>query len=151
MSDAINQFFIDYGVIGMFFCAYIAGSFIPFSSEAVMIALLLTTGINPWATLISASVGNVLGSMTNYYIGSCGNLEKVAKLFRIRPVRLRNVKEWTAKYGGWMGFLTFLPIIGTLISLSLGLLRCNVLTVFLTTTIGKFIRYFLIVLALGVL
>ncbi len=149
--ESLNQFFIDYGVIGMFVCAYIAGSFIPFSSEAVMVALLLTTGINPWATLVSASIGNILGSMTNYYIGTKGDIEKIARLFRVRAGRLRKVKGWTSKYGGWMGILTFLPVIGTMISLSLGLLKCNPLTVFLTTSIGKFTRYFIIVAAMNVL
>ena len=147
--EELNQFFIDYGAIGMFLCAYIAGSFLPFSSEAVLIALLATTSVNPWSTLISASVGNILGSMTNYYIGTKGDVDKIAKWFHVNPARLRKVKIWTSKYGGWMGFLTFLPIIGTLISLSLGLLKCNVLTVFFTTSVGKFVRYFIIVFAMG--
>ena len=149
--DELNQFFVDYGAIGMFVCAYIAGSFLPFSSEAVLIALLATTTVNPWSTLIAASTGNILGSMTNYYIGTKGNLEKIAKWFHVNPARLRKVKIWTGKYGGWMGFLTFLPVLGTLISLSLGLLKCNVLTVFFTTTVGKFVRYLIIVLAMGAL
>lgn len=147
--EELNQFFIDYGAIGMFVCAYIAGSFLPFSSEAVLIALLATTSVNPWSTLISASAGNILGSMTNYYIGTKGNVDKIARWFHVNPARLREVKIWTAKYGGWMGFLTFLPIIGTLISLSLGLLKCNLFTVFMTTSVGKFIRYFIIVYAMG--
>ena len=147
--EELNQFFIDYGAIGMFVCAYIAGSFLPFSSEAVLIALLATTSVNPWSTLISASAGNILGSMTNYYIGTKGNVDKIARWFHVNPARLREVKIWTAKYWGWMGFLTFLPIIGTLISLSLGLLKCNLFTVFMTTSVGKFIRYFIIVYAMG--
>jgi len=147
--EELNQFFIDYGAIGMFVCAYIAGSFLPFSSEAVLIALLATTSVNPWSTLISASAGNILGSMTNYYIGTKGNVDKIARWFHVNPARLRKVKIWTAKYGGWMGFLTFLPIIGTLISLSLGLLKCNLFTVFMTTSVGKFVRYFIIVYAMG--
>lgn len=133
----------------MFFCAYIAGSFVPFSSEAVMIALLATTAVNPWAVLISASFGNVLGSMTNYYIGTLGDLDKIGRLFHVRQSRLDKTKRWVEKYGGWMGLLTFLPIIGTLIALSLGLLRCNPLFVLITTSISKFARYFIIVYVMG--
>ncbi len=149
--EGLDQFFIDYGAVGMFVCAYIAGSFIPFSSEAVLVALLATTSINPWTTLLSASAGNILGSMTNYYIGTKGNVDKVARIFRVNPIRLQKVKMWTAKYGGWIGILAFLPIIGTLISISLGLLKCNPLVVLLTTSVGKFVRYYVIVLAMGVL
>lgn len=133
----------------MFVCAYIAGSFIPFSSEAVMIALLATTSVNPWSVLIAASAGNIMGSMTNYYIGSKGDVEKIGRLFRVKRERLDKTRRWVEKYGGWMGLLTFLPIIGTLISLSLGLMRCNILFVFITTSISKFVRYFIIVYAMG--
>ena len=149
--EALNQFFIDYGAAGMFLCAYIAGSFVPFSSEAVMVALLATTAVNPWAVLVSASIGNILGSMTNYYIGTKGDLERIGRWFRVKPARLVATRRWVGKYGGWMGLLTFLPIIGTLIALSLGLLRCNPLFVFITTSIGKFTRYFIIVYLMGVI
>ena len=38
--DAIIAQLAAHGGIGMFFAAFLAGSFIPFSSEAVMLALL---------------------------------------------------------------------------------------------------------------
>ena len=50
----------NYGPWGMFIAAFLAGSILPFSSEAVMVALL-AAGINPWILLMYASVGNSLG------------------------------------------------------------------------------------------
>ena len=35
--EAVTQFFIDWGYLGLFLSAFIAGSILPFSSEAVMI------------------------------------------------------------------------------------------------------------------
>lgn len=45
--------------------SFLAGTFVPFSSEAVMAALLVTTGMDPFLTVVSATIGNVLGSMFN--------------------------------------------------------------------------------------
>ena len=45
--DALVQFLIDWGYLGMFFSALLAGSVVPFSSEAVLAALVLPgTGLS---------------------------------------------------------------------------------------------------------
>ena len=46
--DVLYQIMIDYGVFGFFIATFLAGSFIPFSSEVVMIALI-TAGVDPVA------------------------------------------------------------------------------------------------------
>ena len=40
MLDSLQQLLIENGALGMFLAAFLAGSFLPFSSEVVMIALL---------------------------------------------------------------------------------------------------------------
>ena len=45
--DAFIDFLVQNGYWGMFFSAFIAGSFLPFSSEAVMIGLLAAK-LDPW-------------------------------------------------------------------------------------------------------
>ena len=49
---------VDYGPIGMLIASFIAGSVFPFSSEAVMLAML-AAGVDPWKLVITASIGNV--------------------------------------------------------------------------------------------
>ena len=44
--DSLNQFFIEYGYIGMGMASFLAGTFVPFSSEAVMAALLVTSSLD---------------------------------------------------------------------------------------------------------
>ena len=56
--DSLNQFFIDYGYWGMGLASFLAGTFVPFSSEAVMGALLVTTGMDPMITVMSGTIGN---------------------------------------------------------------------------------------------
>ena len=43
--EAVTQFFIDWGYLGLFLSAFIAGSILPFSSEAVMIVLTRMAGM----------------------------------------------------------------------------------------------------------
>ena len=59
--DAIAQFFVEWGYVGLFLSAFIAGSILPFSSEAVMV-ILTGMGLDPVGCLIAASLGNTLGS-----------------------------------------------------------------------------------------
>ena len=54
----------SYGYWGMLLAAFLAGSFVPFSSEAVMVALM-AAGLKTGPLLIYGTIGNVLGSMFN--------------------------------------------------------------------------------------
>ena len=57
--EPFSDMLISYGPWGMFISAFLAGSILPFSSEAVMVALL-AVGANPWLLLLTASAGNIL-------------------------------------------------------------------------------------------
>ncbi len=142
--ESLNDFFIQYGYWGMAIASFLAGTFIPFSSEAVMGALLATSSMDPMLTIISGTAGNVSGSMVNYYIGSLGDPDKISKWFKIKERRLRQAQNYVEKHGSWMGFFAFLPILGTAISVALGMLRANVAGVFLSTLTGKFLRYLIV-------
>ena len=147
--DTLNDFFISYGYWGMGLASFLAGTFFPFSSEAVMAALLVASSMDPVLTVVSGTIGNVLGSMVNYYIGSFCSPETISKWFRIKPKRMEMAQRYVARYGAWMGFFSFIPILGTAISIALGVLKANVWGTFLSTFLGKTIRY--IVVAYSVL
>ena len=63
----------SYGYWGMLIAALMAGSVFPFSSEAVMLALL-AAGLDPWKLMVYGTVGNTLGSMFNYGLGRLGKI-----------------------------------------------------------------------------
>ena len=124
----------------MFIASFIAGSVFPFSSEAVMTGLQLA-GVSLVPLFLSATTGNVLGSMFNYWIGSLGDPEKIQKYTKVKPEKLEQVNRFMRKYGAWLGFFTFIPILGSVISVSLGFLRANVWLSLLSITLGKSLRY----------
>ena len=109
--DAITHFLIDYGYWGMFLSAFLAGSVLPFSSEAVMLGLL-AAGVDPVPLLIYGSIGNVMGGMVNYGLGRLGKLEWLKKYFHLKQSSIDRAYKFMGGHGAWMGFFAFLPILG---------------------------------------
>lgn len=140
----MNDFFIQYGYFGMGLASFLAGTFVPFSSEVVLATLLVTTGMDPWLTVASATIGNVLGSMFNYYIGRIWNIHQISHWMHVKEDRLQKTQNYVAHRGSWIATFSFLPAFGTCISIALGLLRANVWGVLLFSTIGKFVRYVIV-------
>ena len=66
----------------MFISAVIAGSFLPFSSEAVMMGLI-AAGLEPIPLLIYATIGNWAGSMFNYWVGHLGKMEWIERYLHV--------------------------------------------------------------------
>lgn len=149
--EALDAFFIQYGYWGMMLASLLAGTFVPFSSEAVMGALLATTSMDPWVTVLAATAGNVAGSMVNYCLGRMGRIESVCAWLHVKPRQMQRALRWTDRYGAWIGFFAFLPLIGTAISIALGLVRAPVWGVFLATLAGKFLRYLIVAYSVAAL
>lgn len=146
--DAFINFLIEWGYVGMFLSALLAGSAVPFSSEAVLAALLHpSTGLNPVICILSASAGNLLGSLTCYWLGHLGKMEWLVKYFHLKEEKIIRMQEYLNGRSAFMAFFTFLPIIGTLIAVALGFLRSNIYVVSLSMFIGKLLRYILVALA----
>ena len=138
--DAFVDFLLTYGYGGMFAAAFLAGSFFPFSSEAVMTGLRLA-GLDVWMLVLCASVGNLLGGMFNYGVGRMGKEDWIYGMLRVSPERLEQSERFVHRYGAWMGLLSWLPILGSVITIAMGLLRVDVWKSALTILIGKVARY----------
>lgn len=137
----------EYGYAGMLVSGFLAGSIFPLSSELVMLGLM-AAGLNPWQLVIYGTIGNALGSMFNYWIGTLGRIDWIERYLHVKKKELDRAQKFLAGRGAWMGFFAFLPVIGEGITIVLGLMRANVLLTASSVTIGKFVRYAL--LALGV-
>lgn len=141
--DALNDILINYGYWGMFLSAFLAGSVLPFSSEVVIVGLM-AGGLAPAPLIVSATAGNVAGGMFNYFIGSLGKMEWIEKYLHVKPEKLHQAERFMAGRGAWMGFFSFLPVIGEAITISLGLMRANVIITLISVTLGKALRYILL-------
>jgi membrane protein YqaA with SNARE-associated domain len=146
--DAIIEFLTGYGYMGMLLAAFLAGSFFPFSSEMVM-ATLMATGLDPIRLAVYGTVGNVLGSAFNYGVGRLGKVEWFEKYLHVKQQDLDRAERFMAGRGAWMGFFAFLPILGSAITILLGLMRANVVITFIAITLGKIFRYIILIYGVG--
>lgn len=144
----IIDFLSGYGYIGMLLAAFLAGSFFPFSSEAVMVALM-ATGLDPWQLIVYGTIGNILGSCFNYGVGRMGKLEWIEKYLHVKKKDLDKAEKFMAGRGAWMGFFAFLPVLGSAITILLGLMRANIVISLVSIALGKFLRYLLLLYGVG--
>ena len=141
---SLITYLIQYGYWGMLAAAFLAGSFFPFSSEAVMVALL-GAGLDEWGLILYGTVGNVLGSVVNYFVGRMGRLDWIERWLHVKQKDLDRAQRFMAGRGAWMGFFAFLPILGSAITILLGLMRANIPITFFSITVGKLLRYIILI------
>ena len=146
--DAIIDFLIGNGYWGMLIASFLAGSVFPFSSEVVM-AALMATGLDPWLLAFYGTIGNVLGALLNYGIGRMGKVEWFEKYLHVKQKDLDRAERFVSGRGAWMGFFAFLPILGSAITVLLGLMRSNIVITFIAITLGKIFRYIILIYGVG--
>lgn len=146
--DALLNYMMSMGYVGLGIASFIAGSVFPFSSETLLAALQMA-GLSPLPLFVSATIGNVLGSMFNYWIGTFGRLEWIEKYLRVKPDKIERTQQWLQGRGAWMGFFCFLPILGSALSVTLGYMHANPYITFLSIFIGKTLRYAVLIWAIA--
>ncbi len=145
--NTLIQLLIDWGYVGLFVSALLAGSIIPFSSELVMIALV-KVGLNPTVCLFAATLGNTAGGMTCYYMGHLGKTDWIEKYLKVKKEKIDKMQLFLQGKGALMAFFAFLPFVGGVIAVALGFMRSNVLLTVSSMFAGKLIRYIVLLLAL---
>lgn len=148
--ECITNFLLDYGYWGMLIAAFLAGSFFPFSSEAVMLGLL-AAGLKPVPLVVYGTIGNVGGSLFNYFVGSLGKLEWVEKYLHVKKKDLQKAQRFMGGHGAWIGFFAFIPFIGSAITILLGYTHANKIISFASIFIGKLLRYIILMASIGLI
>ena len=144
MIDFILDLINDYGYIGMFLGMVLEAVIIVIPSEAI----LATGGIlaskkifTLWGAFITGLLGSIFCAIIIYFIGYFGGrpfIKKYGKYFFMKDEDLDKSDSWFNKYG-MMGALIGrnFPIIRTLISLPIGIMRLSFTKFLIYTTIGS--------------
>ena len=135
--------FEELGYLGLFIASFLAATVVPFSSEAVFLALI-ALGFDLWTCVFVATAGNQLGGLTCYYLGRLGKLEWIEKYTGVKKEKIDKFADRVQKYGNWLAFFSFLPGVGDVIVVAAGFFRCNFWLVFFSMLVGKFFRYVLL-------
>lgn len=130
----------------LFLSAFGAATLLPLQSEAVLLGLLMQ-GSHPAGMLIAAaSLGNILGSCVNWWLGLKIEHYKDKKWFPVSPGRMQQAQGIYRKYGFWSLLLSWVPVIGDPITLIAGLLKESFPRFLLMVSIAKIGRYLCIYL-----
>ncbi len=140
MVETLIDFFKDYGYWGMGILSFLSGSIIPITSE-VLLVFFLNLGLDAVGLTLVATLGNTLGGVTCFMLGYLTNKERVKKIFKISDKRMKRADIMIQKYGYWTAAISFVPAIGEVLLVVLGIMRVNRFKVITVMAIGKLVRY----------
>lgn len=126
--------------LGLFMAALLAATLLPAQSEAVLAGLLLA-GHRPWLLIAVASLGNVLGSLLNAWLGRGISRFQHRRWFPVSPGALERAGRHYQRYGYWSMLLSWVPVIGDPLTLMAGVMREPWWRFLLLVTIAKVGRY----------
>lgn len=132
------------GYVGLFIACFISATIIPFSSDIILITLVIA-GWDYRICLLTATVANWAGGMTNYYLGRKGKAQWIEKYSNIKPERIEKMRNWLQGKGAYMAFFSWIPLLGNVMIISLGYMRANVWIVNIALFAGKCFRYIVII------
>lgn len=128
---------------GLFIAAFLAATILPAQSEVGLAALILTSPESTALLVATASLGNVLGSVANWYLGR-GIYRFTGKGWFPTNTNLFRATDWYGRYGRWSLLLSWMPVIGDPLTVVAGLMREPLLRFLVIVGIAKTSRYIVV-------
>ncbi|MDC1310880.1 DedA family protein [Burkholderiales bacterium] len=126
-------------LLGLFVASFLSATVLPGSSEVVFITMLLHEVSSKWTALWVATIGNTLGGITTFFFG------RLLPIYRLPSKRiLASVRRW----GGVSLLFSWVPLLGDAVCLAAGLLRTHLLLSIGCIALGKFVRYWILMVGL---
>lgn len=123
----------------LFVISLLAATILPMGSEAYFI-YNLTIDNNIILLLLFATLGNSIGSLINYFMGKKGE-EYLEKKNKLNKNLLLKISSYFDKYGGYVLFFSWLPIVGDPITIVAGILKYDIKKFMIIVVFSKFMRY----------
>nr|WP_315437772.1 YqaA family protein [uncultured Pseudomonas sp.] len=138
------------GYLGLFAAAFGAATLLPLQSEALLVGLIASDRYWLWGLLGVATLGNVLGSLVNWWLGRGLERFQDRRWFPVSAKHMATARKHYERYGHWSLLLSWLPVIGDPLTLIAGVMREPLGRFLLIVTLAKGARYAVVaMLALG--
>lgn len=124
----------------LFLTSFLSATILPGGSEALFL-YMLHSGSALGPLLLWATLGNVLGAATCYYLGRLGYSSRIERWLRIPQAKVKALAPKVQKWGPWLGIFAWVPIVGDPFVVALGYFRAPAWPTFACITLGKFLRY----------
>ena len=130
--------------IGLFLSSFLSATILPGQSEIALTSLIILNNHSLSFLVFIASLGNVLGSLLNWFIGSKLERFKKKKWFPVTELQLKKASNWYHKYGKWTLLLSWVPFVGDPITIVAGIFRIPIMHFTLIVSFAKTMRYIFI-------
>lgn len=136
----LQMWLLNLGYLGLFIGCFLSATILPFPSDVIVIGFYeLDYPVIP--VLIIATIANLLGGLTNYYIGYKAHTEKLVKRFKLNEEKLSVWERRLSKWGIYLGLISWVPFLGEPMVAACGFFKVRVIPLAFMMLIGKFIRY----------
>jgi membrane protein YqaA with SNARE-associated domain len=103
--------------------AFLSATIFPFQSEVVLFGMLMAEHYQVWLLVLAASIGNILGSCVNWFLGRFIAYFEDRPWFPLTGKQVAKAEGWYHRYGRWSLLLSWVPIIGDPLTIVAGVLR----------------------------
>ena len=141
MEDLVYQF----GYLGLFGVSFLAATLLPLGSEVFVVAMSLG-GYDPLMVFVTATTGNTLGAVSNFYVGKYGTRFILSRYVKVDSGKKLNLEQKFQRWGAPVLFFAWVPVVGDPLTVVAGGLNLNLYVFIFWVALGKAFRYALLVL-----
>lgn len=131
--------------LALFASAFLAATILPFSSEALLFALLHAGGDAVLLVAI-ATLGNTAGAVVNWLLGRYLLQFRDRRWFYFNAAQIDRGQRWFQRYGVWSLLLAWAPVVGDVLTLIAGVMNVRLPLFLCLVAAGKGARYIAIML-----
>ena len=125
----------------LFISSFLSSTILPGHSEITLVTFIILEKYSQISLIFFASLGNILGSIINWYLGLYITKFISKSWFPFTKKQLDRVSLWYLKYGKWSLFLSWVPIIGDPLTIVAGIFRVPLIIFIIIVSISKVLRY----------
>jgi membrane protein YqaA with SNARE-associated domain len=129
---------------GLFAVAFLAATIFPAQSEILLAGMVLAAHYPAWALVAVASLGNVLGSVANWFLGRFIAHFEGRRWFPVGREQVARAEGWYRRWGKWSLLLSWAPVVGDPLTVVAGVLREPLPIFVVLVTIAKVGRYIVV-------
>jgi len=133
------------GYVSLLVSAFFAATLLPFSSEIILGTLILSGKYHVMGLWISATLGNVAGSIVNWLLGRYFIHLIDKRWFPFTQAEMCKAQSVFSKYGVWTLLLAWLPVVGDPLTFIAGVFRVPIFIFLILVLVGKGSRYFVVI------
>ena len=129
----------------LFISSFLSSTILPGHSEIILTTLILLEKYSQFLLIFFASLGNILGSIVNWFLGLYITKFVNKSWFPFKKKQLDKASLWYLKYGKWSLFFSWVPIIGDPLTIVAGIFRVPLVIFITIVSISKVLRYIFVV------